>query len=85
MEVNIKTTRGRVVKKYTDVFLKTQYSKYLFETIFRSLKIRFNDVVMEFLIEGLGQKIWQLLTLKLRSNNNLVITNKKSVISNLKV
>ena len=66
MEVNVMTTRGLVVKKYTDVFLKTQYSEYLFETIFRTLKIRFNDVVMEFLIKGLGQKLWQFLTLKLR-------------------
>ena len=60
------TTRGRVVKKCTDVFLKTQCSEFILETIFMGLKINSNDVVLEFLIKGLDQKLWQFLTLKLR-------------------
>ena len=59
MEVNIMTTRGRVIKKYTVVFLKTQYLEFIFKTIFRGAKISFNDIVIEFLIKGLDQKLWQ--------------------------
>ena len=66
MEVNITTTRGLLVKKYTDVFLKTQNSEFLFETIFRGLKMSFNDFVHKIFITGLDQKLWHFLTLKLR-------------------
>ena len=60
MEINIMTTRDRVIKKYTDVFLQTQYLEFIFETIFRGSKISFIDIVIEFPIKGLDQKLWQL-------------------------
>ena len=66
MEINIAITRVRLVKKSTDVFLKTQYSEFHFETIFRGLEISFNEFIHKILIKGFDQKLWQFSILKLR-------------------
>ena len=41
-------------------------SEFISEIIFMGLKINSKDLVSEFLIKGLDQKLWQFLTLKLR-------------------